>query len=136
MLTIPRAMRTLMLATFLAMILGIVPAALADGEVPAGSALRKELFALARPKIEREAGQAVRFQGTMQQRDTWVFFKGIIVDAQGAAIQVGPAESAETAILWEQRKGKWTVLEAVAGFTDVIWLDWTEKHRAPTALFD
>lgn len=131
-----KAMRFLMLATFLPISLGMVSPAFADGEVPVGSALRKELFALARPKIEREAGQAVRFQGTMQQREEWVFFKGTIVDAHGAAIPVGPGESAETAILWEQRKGKWTVLEAVTGFTDVIWLDWTEKHRAPSVLFE
>lgn len=134
--TIPDAMRFLLLATLLGIGLGLVSPACAEGEVPAGSALRKELFALARPRIEREAGQAVRFQGTMQQRGDWVFFKGIIVNAQGTAIRVGPGESAETALLWAQRNGKWTVVEAVTGFTDVIWLDWAEKHHAPTALFE
>ena len=88
----------------------------------------------ARPKIEKAAGQAVRFQGSMKQLDGWVFFIGSIVDADGATIQIGPAESGDTAILWTNRNGQWVVLEAQVGFTDVIYLEWPEKYGFPQAL--
>ena len=131
-----KTVRFLVLVLLTAPGLWLAPQAFADGEVPAGSELRKELFALARPQIERVAGQAVRFQGSMKQLGDWVFFQGTIRDASGDSIHVGPAESAETAILWVQRKGKWTVVEAETGFTDVIWLDWPKKHQTPPALFE
>lgn len=112
----------------------ILPA-FAQDEVPPGSGLRKELFELARPKIERKAGQPVRFLGSLKQLNGWAFFTGTIVDADGAVIPVGPAESGDTAILWQKREGQWSVVEAVTGFTDVIYLEWADKHSAPPALF-
>ena len=107
----------------------------AQEEVPPASELRKALFDLARPQIEAEADRAVKFKGSMKQYEEWVFFSGQIVDKNDAVIRVGPGESAETAVLWVRRKGKWFVLEAVTGFGDVIWIDWPEKHGAPKVLF-
>ena len=102
--------RDLTLFALTAIAISMAAAATAQDEVAKGSALRKELFELARPKIEKMSGQAVRFQGSMKQLDDWVFFIGSIVDADGATIQIGPAESGDTAILWTNRNGKWVVI--------------------------
>ncbi len=126
--------RDLTLFALTAIAISMAAAATAQDEVAKGSALRKELFELARPKIEKMSGQAVRFQGSMKQLDDWVFFIGSIVDADGATIQIGPAESGDTAILWTNRNGKWVVIEAQTGFTDVIYLEWPGKHGFPQAL--
>ena len=129
-----RAIRVLLFLVVVSASGVAISEASAQEEVPLGSALRKELFELARPKIEQTAKQSVRFQGSMKQLNGWAFFTGTLVDAAGAVIPVGPAESGDTAILWTQRNGKWSVVEAATGFTDVIYLDWSEKHKAPAAL--
>ena len=126
--------RVLRLFASIAIAISVVPAATAQDEVAKGSALRKELFELARPKIEKAAGRVVRFQGSMKQLDGWVFFIGSIVDADGATIQIGPAESGDTAVLWTNRNGQWVVLEAHVGFTDVIYLEWPDTYAFPQAL--
>ncbi len=51
-----------------------LPQSHAQTEVPAGSALRKSLFELARPSVESEAGQKVLFEGSLKQLGEWAFF--------------------------------------------------------------
>lgn len=130
-----KVVRLLIILAFAESSLSMIPQASAQEEIAPGSALRKELFELARPKIECAAKQPVRFQGSMKQMLGWAFLYGTIVDADGALIPVGPGESAETAILWVNNNDEWSVVEAVTGFTDVIYLDWADKHQAPPPLF-
>jgi len=106
----------------------------AQEEVAKGSKLRKELFDLARPHIEGATGCTVLFNGSMKQLGGWAFFVGTIVNKNGGVIQIGPAESGDTAILWVKTDGEWSVLEAEVGFTDVIYLNWPETHGCPGAL--
>ena len=68
----------------------------APKEVPKGSELRATLFELARSTVEREAGQTVKFTGSMKRLGDWAFFNGQIVNAAGNKIQVGPNRSADT----------------------------------------
>lgn len=119
---------------WVAMTFALVPGASAQEEVAKGSQLRKELFALARPKIEAAAGRSVLFEGAMKRLGNWAFFSGTIVTDAGQPIRLGPAESAETALLWSLKMGVWSLREAEVGFTDVIYLDWCEKHGFPRAL--
>ena len=135
MIHFPKVARFLIGGFLIGSMLSFVPSTFAQEEVAPGSALRKELFELARPKIERLAKQAVRFQGSLKEMNGRAFFLGTIVDADGAVIPVGPAESGDTAILWEKNNDEWSVIEAATGFTDVIYLDWAEKYDAPAALF-
>lgn len=112
----------------------VASAQAAPQEVPKGSDLRAELFDLARPKIEKMAGRSVRFAGSLRQLNGWAFFQGAVVDENGANIRVGEGESPDTAILWKQKDGEWVLVKAVAGFTDVIYLDWPSVYGAPKAL--
>jgi hypothetical protein len=104
-------------------------------EIPPGK-LRSALFDLARPSIEAEAGQAVKFQGSLKRVGDWAFFRGVIVDAKGREIKVGEAESADTCALWRKSGESWKLIQAATGFTDVIYLDYADKYGAPAALFE
>ncbi len=106
----------------------------AQEEVSKGSSLRKNLFGLARPHIERQAGQKVLFEGSLKQLNGWAFFLGSIVNGNGSTIRIGDSESGDTAILWEKRGADWVVVEAECGFTDVFYLDWPQKHGVPRSL--
>lgn len=46
----------------------------APQEIPKSSKLRAQLFDLARPTIEKQAGQAVKFAVSQRQLGDWAFF--------------------------------------------------------------
>lgn len=100
-----------------------------------GSALRKELFDSIRPKAEELAEKPVKFAGTMRREGIWVYFIGLIVDAKGVEVPIGPAEGAEALALWKKVGDEWKVLEFRAGFMDALFLEFPEKYGAPKALF-
>lgn len=104
-------------------------------EIPPGK-LRSALFDLARPSIEAEAGEEVKFQGSLKRVGDWAFFRGVIVDPSGREIKVGEAESADTCALWRKAATGWDLIQAATGFTDVIYLDFADKYGAPAALFE
>jgi hypothetical protein len=66
----------------------------APQEIPKGSKLRAHLFDLARPTIEKQAGQSVKFAGSQRQLGDWAFLISQILNGKGAAILIG--NSAET----------------------------------------
>ncbi len=122
------------LTLFVLTLLFAVTANAAPREVPKGSDLRSELFALARPTVEEAAGRPVRFAGSLKQLDGWAFFNGSIVDSNGSRILLGEAESADTVILWKKSGGEWEIVQCAAGITDVCYGSWPKKYGAPTAL--
>lgn len=128
------SLRSFLVLALAAVSVSLVPAASAQEEVTKGSKLRKELFDLARPDIEASAGRTVLFNGSMKRLGSWAFFLGDIVTADGGPIRIGPAESGDTALLWSRKNGVWFLMEAEVGFTDVIYLEWSDKHGFPGAL--
>lgn len=112
----------------------IAPALGAPKEIPKGSDLRAALFDLARTNIEHDAGQPVKFAGSMKQLGDWAFFLGTIVNASGAQIQIGPARSADTAILWKIVDSEWQCITYAVGITDVAYASWPDDYGAPEAL--
>lgn len=125
-------MKQLLLAV---LTLGIVSIALAGPtEVPKGSALRAELFDLARAGVESEAGAPVKFNGSLKRLGDWAFFNGTIVDAAGNQIRVGPNESADTAILWKIVDNEWQSITYVVGMSDVAYASWPDEFGAPQEL--
>jgi len=128
------SLRSFVVLALVAVSFSLVPGASAQEEVKKGSKLRKELFELARPDIEAAAGRAVLFNGSMKRLGSWAFFLGNIVTADGGPIRIGPAESGDTALLWSLKNGVWFLMEAEVGFTDVIYLEWSDKHGFPGAL--
>lgn len=106
----------------------------APKEVPKGSELRALLFDLARNTVEHEAGQAVKFSGSMKRLGDWAFFNGQIVNAAGNQIRVGPNRSADTAILWKIVDSEWQMITCAVGMTDVAYASWPDIFGAPTDL--
>ena len=104
-------------------------------EIPKGSKLRAQLFDLARPTIEKQAGQAVKFAGSQRRLGEWAFFIGQIVNAKGGPIYV--YDSSETLLLWKQVNGTWTFLTGEAGANEPFHLwEWPAKYGAPKELFE
>lgn len=112
----------------------IAPAFGAPKEIPKGSDLRAHLFDLARTNVEHEAGQAVKFAGSIQQLGDWAFFLGTIVNEAGAQIKIGPARSADTAILWKIVDSEWQCITFAVGITDVAYASWPEEFGVPQEL--
>jgi hypothetical protein len=107
----------------------------APQEIPKGSKLRAQLFDLARPTIEKQAGKAVKFADSQRRLGEWAFFIGQIVNAKGGPIYV--YDSPETLLLWKQVNGTWTFLTGEAGANEPFHLwEWPAKYGAPKELFE
>lgn len=106
----------------------------APKEIPKGSELRSALFDIARSTVEHEAGQPVKFAGSLKRLGEWAFFNGQIVNAAGKQIQIGPNKSADTAILWKIVDSEWQMITCAVGITDVEYASWPDTFGAPTAL--
>lgn len=105
-------------------------------EIPKGSDLRAMLFDIARPEIQRQAGKRVLFNGSLKRMGGWAFFRGNVVDKNGKPVLVGPGESSDTAVLWERVNDEWVMMKCEVGFTDVIYLNWSEDTDVPQALLE
>ncbi len=106
----------------------------APKEVPKGSDLRASLFDIARTTVESEAGQPVKFAGSLMRLGDWAFFNGRIVNAAGNPIPVGSERSADTAILWKIVDSEWQMITCAVGITDVAYASWPDQFGAPSAL--
>ena len=110
------------------------PAFAEPKEVPKGSELRASLFEIARGNVEHEAGEPVKFAGSMKRLGDWAFFNGTIVHASGGQIRVGPGDSADTAILWRIVDSEWQMITHAVGMTDVAYASWPDQYGAPQEL--
>lgn len=106
----------------------------APQEVPKGSDLRSTLFNLARNTVENEAGQPVKFSGSLKRLGDWAFFSGQIVNAAGNPIKVGPDRSADTALLWKIVDSEWQLITSAVGITDLAYASWPDTFGAPAQL--
>lgn len=103
-------------------------------EVPPGSALRAQLFDLARPEAEKAAGQQVKFAGSMKRLGDWVYFIGKLVDDRGRPVSVRNL-SPEALALWRRVNGQWKVLDVGTGITDAYYYEvWPRDFRVPMEL--
>lgn len=106
----------------------------APKEVAKDSDLRAALFDIARNTVENEAGQPVKFAGSMKRLGDWAFFNGTIVNAAGNQIRVGAGRSADTAILWKIVDSEWQMITCAVGITDVAYASWADQYGAPMEL--
>jgi len=103
-------------------------------EVPKGSNLRAALFDLARPSIESQAGQAVKFAGSLKQFEDWAFFSGKIVDSKGATIELN--NISDTFAIWRKTNGRWVFLAGAAGISDAgFHMEWINKGAPRELLY-
>ena len=106
----------------------------APKEIAKGSDLRAALFDIARSQVENEAGQPVKFAGSLKRLGDWAFFNGTIVNASGNQIRIGVGRSADTAILWKIVDSEWQMITCAVGITDVAYASWPDTFGAPTEL--
>lgn len=105
-------------------------------ELPKDSALRKKLFDLLRPKIEKEAKRAVLFEGSLMAFRNWAVFIGRAVDAKGNSVKMGDLENSDVAGLWLRTESGWQVVESSGGHSDAFYLIWSEKYGVPKELLN
>jgi hypothetical protein len=103
-------------------------------EIPKGSKLRAELFDLARPTIEKQAGQPVKFAGSLRQFEGWAFFAGRVVDEKGGTIEFDGVS--DTLVIWKETHGSWQLLEASAGVSDMSFHEKWLQEGAPRQLLE
>jgi hypothetical protein len=104
-------------------------------ELPREEPLRKELFDLLRPGMERVSKQkGIKFQGELKAFKNWAFFFGKVLNLKGAAIEFEEVGSAETAALWLRTKDGWTLVDYAWGLTDPFYWQWADQYGVPKAL--
>ena len=111
------------------------PAFSKPAEIPRDGPLRKQLFDLLRPSIEREARQrGIRFQGELKAFKNWAFFFGTVLDSKDRAIRFEPVDNTETAALWLRTKAGWKLVDYAVGFGDPFYWQWAAQYGAPRGL--
>lgn len=103
-------------------------------EIPADSPLRKQLFELARPSLQKLAGRPIKFRGSLMESGSWAFFLGEAVDPSERPISHPESGSSDTCVLWKKEKAGWLLVDCGYGFTDVFYGDWAQRYGAPANL--
>lgn len=112
-----------------------------------GSAERKAIMDALRVPVEKKLKQPVIFNiDHLKVQNGWAFLlgkpqqpDGQPVDYHGTdfqdAVDAGAFDDSIIGLLHEVR-GKWRVVQYVIGATDVPYVDWDKKYRAPRAIFE
>lgn len=99
-----------------------------------------------RVPVEKELKQRVQFTiKHIKSDDTWAFVMGEPLNLKAAqpdyagtryktAIDAGAFDNNYQALL-KKTAGKWKVVNYAIGCTDVCWLDWDKKYKAPKEVF-
>lgn len=113
---------------------------------PANSVERMAIMNALRTPVEKELKQRIQFTiKHFKVTDTWAFIQGepltlklVQPDYKGTpyqkAIDADAFDNNYQALL-KKTAGKWKVVTYLIGCTDVCWLGWDEKHKAPKVIF-
>jgi hypothetical protein len=111
-----------------------------------GSVERKTIVDALRVPVEKQLKQAVIFKiDHLKVQNNWAFLSGRPQASDGSAIDYtntvyqdavdsGAFDDGIVALL-HQINGKWKVVQYVIGATDVPYVDWDKKYRAPKEIF-
>lgn len=108
----------------------------APTEVPKDSPLRKTLFDLLRPAMEKKTKQKVLFEGTLRAYKNWAVFTGRTVNADGSSVKFPPMDNDDTAALWLRTKDGWRLVDYNGGHSDAFYIIWPEQYGVPKAFFE
>jgi hypothetical protein len=111
-----------------------------------GSVERKAIVDALRAPVEKQLKRPVIFKiDHLQVQSNWAFLNGRPQNSDGSAIDYGntPYRDAVDSgafddgivALLRQVNGKWKVVQYVIGATDVPYVDWDKKYRAPKGIF-
>lgn len=132
-------------------VLGLLPALPAQAQrvmdVGRNDADRRALMDAIRPVLERETQGPVEF-GVRELRRFGDAAFGVLNPQRpggaairwqdtrfGEALRAGAFDGGTTYVLWQRQAGGWKVIEFAIGPTDVVWIEWQQRHRLPEALF-
>jgi hypothetical protein len=141
--------RTISIPALLALFIGLtsMTAVAQSAYTPAkGSAERKAITDALRVPIEKKLKQNVVFKiDHLKIQDDWAFMLGAPRKTNGGQLDYSQSEYAEARrqgmfddnimALLQKVKGQWRVVQYIIGATDVAYLDWDEKYRAPSGIF-
>jgi hypothetical protein len=111
-----------------------------------GSVERKAIADALRAPVEKRLKQPVIFKiDHLKVQNNWAFLNGRPQKSDGSAIDYtntvyqdavdsGAFDDGIVALL-RKVNGKWTVVQYVIGATDVPYVDWDKKYRAPKGIF-
>ncbi|MBA3514025.1 MAG: hypothetical protein H0T77_06600 [Pyrinomonadaceae bacterium] len=111
-----------------------------------GSMERKAIADALRAPVEKQLKQPVIFKiDNLKVQNNWAFLSGRPQNPEGSAIDytntvyqdavdAGAFDDGIVALL-RKVNGKWTVIQYVIGATDVPYVDWVKKYRAPKGIF-
>jgi len=112
-----------------------------------GSEERKAIMDALRPSVEKKLQQQVIFKvDHLKVQNGWAFLIGKPQRLDGTpvdysdtvyrnAVGAGAFDDGIVALLHETG-GKWKMVQYVIGATDVPYVDWDKKYRAPKAIFE
>lgn len=111
-----------------------------------GSVERKAIVDALRVPVGKQLKQSVIFKiDHLKVQNNWAFLNGRPQNSDGSAIDYtntvyqdavdsGAFDDGIVALL-RKVNGKWTVVQYVIGATDVPYVDWDKKYRAPKGIF-
>ena len=111
-----------------------------------GSPERKQIADALRVVVEKELDKPVMFRiDALNVQDGWAFLRGVPLDTSGkrmdyrgtryqASIAAGTFDDWICALLHKEGQ-RWQVVVHVIGATDVPFVDWPERYRAPKSIF-
>ena len=139
-------MKGILLSILSLIILGLSVSAQTVEHPDKGSAERSALLDTLRPSIEKELKQKIVFViHQINVQGTWAFVDGRLRTTNGKvpswkgtpyakAASYGAQSDGISALLKRSGNG-WRIIEKAIGCTDVCYVDWWKRYKAPKALF-
>jgi hypothetical protein len=139
-------MKGILLSIVSLIILGLSVSAQTVEHPDKGSAERSALLDTLRPSIEKELKQKIVFViHQINVQGTWAFVDGRLRTSDGKvpswkgtpyakAASYGAQSDGISALLKRSGKG-WRIVEKAIGCTDVCYVDWWKRYKAPKAIF-
>jgi len=139
-------MKGILLSIFSLIILGLSVSAQTVEHPEKGSALRSALLDTLRPSVEKELKQKVVFViNQINVQGTWAFVDGRLRTTDGKvpnwkgtpyaqAASYGAQSDGISALLKRSGNG-WRIVTKAIGCTDVCYVDWWKRYKAPKVIF-
>jgi hypothetical protein len=142
-----RSLRLFLPAIFVIIAAAAAASAQAARTPAPGSAERKAIAEALRAPVEKELKQKVVFKiDHLKVSGEWAFLRGVPQRPGGAKIDYSVTRYRQAiddgifddwiCALLRKRAGKWQVVKYVIGATDVVYLGWDEKYKAPSSIFN
>ena len=108
---------------------------------------RKAIADALRAPVEKKLKKSVVFKiDHLKVQGGWAFLRGVPQRPDGKPMDYGDTPYREQkelgmfddqiSALLKKEGGKWVVVTYDIGATDVVYLDWAEKYKAPPAIFE